>query len=929
MFSSFAMDTSKENDGVEDTVIIDPYTEVETVESVSAEELRSFKPGDLAFDDLQKLSVDVNALPEFINVDTAVAKGHVNRLYLQESSLNTVIYQNRNGTKSTYIFSKPVKYVDETGKVQDKSSKLSRLSDGVYPYAMLNNSVKAYFSGNAANGTMIRYKDYSISMSPDTLESSSVTFKPENNTIEYSGAFGSGTSIVYQPKLNGLKEDIVLLEKPENNEFGFNLVLEGLTPIKHGEQWYLADENNNIISNFGEIIIRDATGRTVDGNIIIVGTDSQGVYKVVISAPSLFLDDDATSYPVFIDPSIYIWEDGYYYNEYEATIQYNAITDTGLYTTSAAVSTAQSNPDYHKLGYYSSANGKIIYKLYDFFGEYGQYKDLLDCQIGIAHLYFQVNSGTAATVTVNPMTSTWNTGTYGDNPVALCNSSLWSSYSSNYASSLSLDSTSGERAIDITNILRGWARYNAGTSTASYDNPSNGFVLSSNATTSYRNITAVEEFYADSVYVLMDTSYIGGSYYINNILSGQFLRRNSASTLTTSKYANTNNIRWFFEYIGNDKYIIRSMYNTSYALYGSGTSVSLSYLPNNPTDNYIWDVSNAASGGVIIKNKSNDKVLRYNGSTLSLITAMTSSNPNYMQTVWGIVAQNNYVNLTSFTVTKPEWLAIGMSQYVTIVATPSNATWKGASNFTWSSNNNSIATVSSDGKITGVSAGTAQITANHKMTNCTYSFNVSVKIYGSKLFRTLPSSMYTDINCHGYAMFRNDIPSGWTNSVSTYLQSIQPTSIIGNNDYSSTIRHQVSEHTKNDFEAWLTNNGYTYQIDSTFSNNGQNRVLQSNQYRVVLRTGFHNFPINIIGTTIIYGPCYDYHFWYQTYDGTWANKHGHTDFSAPEHLPNGITPESVATTGWELCILDNEGNTMYTHNNFYDGDIYVYIITVS
>ena len=49
MFSSFAMDTSKENDGVEDTVIIDPYTEVETVESVSAEELRSFKPGDLAF----------------------------------------------------------------------------------------------------------------------------------------------------------------------------------------------------------------------------------------------------------------------------------------------------------------------------------------------------------------------------------------------------------------------------------------------------------------------------------------------------------------------------------------------------------------------------------------------------------------------------------------------------------------------------------------------------------------------------------------------------------------------------------------------------------------------------------------------------------------------------------------------------------------
>lgn len=223
-----------------------------------------------------------------------------------------------------------------------------------------------------------------------------------------------------------------------------------------------------------------------------------------------------------------------------------------------------------------------------------------------------------------------------------------------------------------------------------------------------------------------------------------------------------------------------------------------------------------------------------------------------------------------------------------------------------------------------MSVGSAQITVNHKMTNCTYSFYVIVRnIYGAKLFRTLPSSMYTAINCHGYAMFRNDKPSGWTNTVSTYLSSIQTNSNIGNNDYSSIIRHQISECTKNDFEAWLTDNGYTYQIDSSFSNNGQNRILQSNQYRVVLRTGFHNVSQRFIEAI------YDYHFWYQTYDGTWANKHGSTQFSAPEHLPNGISPESAATTGWNLDFLDNEGNIAYTYNNFYDGDIYVYIITVN
>ena len=97
--------------------------------------------------------------------------------------------------------------------------------------------------------------------------------------------------------------------------------------------------------------------------------------------------------------------------------------------------------------------------------------------------------------------------------------------------------------------------------------------------------------------------------------------------------------------------------------------------------------------------------------------------------------------------------------------------------------------------------------------------------------------------------------------------------------------------------------------------------LAPNQYRVVLRTGFHNFYDD--GQLLIIAN-YDYHFWYQTYDGRWANKHGDEE---PEWLPNGTTPFSLGSSGWALNATGIDG-TEYVHEDFYDGTINSYIITI-
>lgn len=731
--SAIALDMNSSNVSTEiaepeivDPIIIDPILEESVIESATLEQLKSRAPDEKTISELKEMEVDVSSLPSFIDSSNALQKGHVNRLRSSEKNLSTVVFQNKDGTETTYIFMQPVKYIDDNGNVKDKSAKISSVIDTTYSYGMLDNNTKIYFPKNSNLGTKIQHQNYVIQMLPVTTYSSSPTYV-DDTTVAYHGVYGGNTILMYQTKLNGVKEDIVLVKNIEKNEFDFTLTLSNLIPTQIDGIWYLKNSNNDIVGSLGKIIVNDSAGNSVEGTMTISPSTSRSTYSVKITVPNDFLNSNSTVYPVYVDPSTTIYESDYYYDDDGYSYEYDAIIDVGLYNSSTGVTNAQSNTNYHRLGYYSSSLGKVIYKLYDFYGEYGQYKNLTSAQIGNAYLHITVGSGTSTTVTASPMTSTWSDSSYGENPIAMNNSTLWNAYSSTNSSSLYLDTTSGEREINITEIVRGWADYNSGDSTATYNNPANGFMLSCDLTSSSRTVVAAEEFYADSVYVVMDTTHRGGSYYFTNSYSGGFLKRSSTTAVNTAKYTNSNTIRWFLEYIGNDKYYIRSMYNTNYALYGSGSSVSLSYMPTDPTDNYVWTITGATGGGVILSCVgSNNRVLKHDGSTLSLVTALSSTNAAYKQTVWGTISQVDYVNLSSFTVDNVDWISVGSQKYCSINDTPTNSTYGSANWFDWESDNSSVATVDENGRITGISSGYALITATHKPTGKSFSFYVTV-----------------------------------------------------------------------------------------------------------------------------------------------------------------------------------------------------------
>ena len=1013
-------------------------------------------PGELPYEDLQALRVEDVARPETVTLAMAQEAQHVNRLDEQETNLHTVIFQNRGGNKTAYVYSQPVKYVTADGLVRDKDTAITESTLAGFAYAMTDNSITAHFAPTTSGGVVIEFAGHGMRMIPEgsTLVSTA-TRGDGDNEILYNNAFGARTVLRYQTQLNGVKEDIILLQNVGKYSFNF-LLTTALTPVEANGTWVLTDEAGAVVMTLGEILVKDSAGKTAYGDLNITPR-AQGGYIITVTAPEAFLTAPDTTYPVYIDPTVgasdYAMDAEW--NEYETII------DVGLYKSRTDASNAAATETVHTL----STTGRVLYKFFDFYDtENGRFVNYKENTIGRVTMYINVGAGTAANINAKPLGVSWDTAS-----PTLSDVSLWTATATApIYSTTAIAAESGLYALDITTIVRGWARYNAGNSTSANDNPQNGFVLQ--ISTGSRTVNATEGVSPDDVYYRIDYN-IGGAYYTTNCYTNTYLAKASNSTALTSVNTTTANAIWVLDYVGDGTHLIYSKADPAYYLYSDATlQAPAGTNIFNYADGFYWEVaSHPQAGGVTFKNCATGQVLSYDGTTLSMVNEIAYGDADFSKTNWLLPAQATWVDVTSFSVSNVETLAVGEGSYTALTVTPSNATYQSLNHFTWTSNAPNVAQVNELGYVTGIGDGIATITATHKTTKLKRSFTVQVgtliedgyyyiksaatnrylsmvqtttntrpivgttpddpksaiwwisyagngfyviystysnlflrpastsananviqtspgselihwrilptaqgnyKItcysatnngysnlalsvqsslslntrlsaygnssaymplcdwnieatpYGSQEFRELDEEQYDDINCHGYAMMRNDKPSGWFSAANTYLSTLSQEDIDTGN-YNGTA---FAKAVKADFEAWLTEEGYTWEYESAFSGNGEYRTLTSNQYRIVLRTGIHNVLVEHEEDLYLYKLQFDYHFWYQTFDGRWANKHGWTETSAPELLPIGTTPNTQNSSGWALdFIIDNQ---VHTCQNFYDSPYYCYIITL-
>ena len=91
---------------------------------------------------------------------------------MNKPDLNTVVFQNRDGTKTMYQYGSPVKYVDETGQVRDKRNTLETNVKTAYAadygYVNSENDIRTYFPKTLRQnkGVLLENGDVKLELRP-------------------------------------------------------------------------------------------------------------------------------------------------------------------------------------------------------------------------------------------------------------------------------------------------------------------------------------------------------------------------------------------------------------------------------------------------------------------------------------------------------------------------------------------------------------------------------------------------------------------------------------------------------------------------------------------------------------------------------------------------------------------------------------------
>ncbi len=157
-------------------------------------------------------------IPSFISEDEAKAAKHVERLKEYEDSYDKIGYKNADGTNTLYIFSSPVKYMDDSGRLMDADPNISETADSTvkaqgYSYVNDYGELKTYFADSLSDN-----KGVKIQKNESELEFGfCVPEKKEGNTL--TKLFSSVSEIFSEPKNKAM-----LFTENREKKLGYNEV---------------------------------------------------------------------------------------------------------------------------------------------------------------------------------------------------------------------------------------------------------------------------------------------------------------------------------------------------------------------------------------------------------------------------------------------------------------------------------------------------------------------------------------------------------------------------------------------------------------------------------------------------------------------------------------------------------------------------------
>lgn len=282
-----------------------------------------------AEDTVQYSESDLHELMSYTN---ALSAGHVKRLN-DEEQMNTLVFANKDKTKTMYYYADDIKYVDDDGIIHDKTNKLT-YSDG--EYITRDNNIMTVIPADLSNGVSVSRDDIKIKMTPNftkTGGSSDLSIKAafseaprgEADKVTYESVFGTGTSVRYTPTYSGVSEEIIIPASAGEYSFDFTVETSGLlllygvpgaeeANMKDVAYWYFAypDDIDTPVAKLSNISICDSLGNTSAVKITCEKiADSEYTVSFVADSSALSPSDTVYTMSAYIsfDPDVSYIED--------------------------------------------------------------------------------------------------------------------------------------------------------------------------------------------------------------------------------------------------------------------------------------------------------------------------------------------------------------------------------------------------------------------------------------------------------------------------------------------------------------------------------------------------------------------------------------------------------------------------------------------
>ncbi|MDD7718567.1 MAG: DNRLRE domain-containing protein [Eubacteriaceae bacterium] len=252
----------------------------------------------------------------------------------EESTETMTVFDLGDGKKAAVFHGSDVRYENEDGELTDYDPELVEISEEEslngeklegYLYENRTGDIKQYIPRVLDEETplLMEKEGYSIKMTPldearpadsaevvkDELLTPYEEIKEENITAVY-GADNDSHSYEYTSLTNGIKESVILKEKPENNVFSFRLETDGLVPVldETANVINLTDrsdeQDEKIVAHIDRPFMNDASGNAYSEELTYsVNELEDGSYRVDLTVSRDYLDDEDRLYPVTIDPT--------------------------------------------------------------------------------------------------------------------------------------------------------------------------------------------------------------------------------------------------------------------------------------------------------------------------------------------------------------------------------------------------------------------------------------------------------------------------------------------------------------------------------------------------------------------------------------------------------------------------------------------------